>query len=226
MSVGAFIKRRYYEQMGKVGEGNITRLFALPKSRLSVKSLPNLFTLSRLLLCPAISYHCVVGNRQLGFFLFVLACVTDLIDGYAAKKFHATSNLGSLLDPIADKILSLCAFFLLMANGKCPAWFLGLLITVTLLQCLGLSVLKFPAATPKSAFAPLRVGKINTMLQFLWAGILLADICFKNIEVNPTVISLGTLLVGTYQIVVFFRYFFRFRHLLGRYLSLTPSPEL
>lgn len=182
-------------------------------------------TASRIFLCPAIIAGFQHKRFVLGFGLFAFACISDYLDGYFAKRFKATTKLGSLLDPMADKIFSITLFSLLMGQGMCPAWFLGLLIAISLIQCLGLAVLKLPGAGPKSAFNPLRAGKWNTALQFIWMAILIADLCLTKVALPPLFVTAGYLLVGTAQIVVFFRYFYRFRLLLSKHLSLS-GPRL
>jgi cardiolipin synthase (CMP-forming) len=74
---------------------------------------PNIITLFRLFLVPWILYAGL--NQQWGkvFFLFLTAGVSDILDGFLARQFSATSNIGQILDPIADKMLLICSFYLL-----------------------------------------------------------------------------------------------------------------
>jgi cardiolipin synthase len=72
-----------------------------------MKNLPNLITLFRLLLALPIFYLLLNSNILLAFIIAVVAFLSDLVDGYLARKFSATSKLGELLDPFADRILVL-----------------------------------------------------------------------------------------------------------------------
>jgi len=73
----------------------------------------NLLTLSRIFSCCSIIFLLLTSSRWLsnGFSLFFLAGITDYFDGYLARKYNAVSQLGEILDPIADKILILFLLF-------------------------------------------------------------------------------------------------------------------
>lgn len=65
----------------------------------------NLITVLRIILAPIIFFCIFIGDYMISIFLFFLASVSDYLDGYLARKFKAESELGEILDPIADKIL-------------------------------------------------------------------------------------------------------------------------
>ena len=67
--------------------------------------LVNLITVLRIILAPIIFFCIFIGDYKISIFLFFLASVSDYLDGYLARKFKAESELGEILDPIADKIL-------------------------------------------------------------------------------------------------------------------------
>lgn len=68
-------------------------------------TLPNLLTFSRMATSPLLGYWIISGNLRASFGLFVVSGVTDLLDGYIARKFNMQSIVGSILDPMADKVL-------------------------------------------------------------------------------------------------------------------------
>jgi CDP-diacylglycerol--glycerol-3-phosphate 3-phosphatidyltransferase len=71
-------------------------------------NLPNLLTISRIVAIPAIIWLVFIDHyiaRQVAFILYVVACLTDYLDGYLARKMNIVSDLGRMLDPIADKLL-------------------------------------------------------------------------------------------------------------------------
>src|SRR5437899_1641319 len=104
---------------------------------MTFKILPNLLTLLRGLLCPIAAYYFLESRFQIGSALFLFLWATDFFDGFLARKLRAKSPLGSWLDPACDQFCLIVFFSVLMVFEVCPPWFLGLLITVSLLQTLG-----------------------------------------------------------------------------------------
>jgi len=68
-------------------------------------NLPNLITIGRILLVPVIVWAIGSGQMQIAFLVFLIAGVSDGVDGFLAKRLGMTSNLGAHLDPLADKVL-------------------------------------------------------------------------------------------------------------------------
>src|SRR5947208_13977627 len=83
-------------------------------------SLPNLITISRILLVPVFAVLFAVPGapaRIVAFIVFCIAGASDALDGLAARKFNAGSDFGRMLDPIADKVLVAIALMMLVAEG-------------------------------------------------------------------------------------------------------------
>ncbi len=94
-------------------------------------NLPNLLTLSRILLIPVfvVLFSTPTANRSLAAALvFMIAAVTDMVDGYLARRRSEITNLGRLLDPIADKLLILSGLILLVQFQRVAAWVAILII--------------------------------------------------------------------------------------------------
>lgn len=192
-----------------------------------LRHIPNALTVTRLMLCPLIVYFFLTAKYVPGLLLFSAACATDFLDGYLARRFNAGTALGALLDPISDKLFTLSFFSLLMVLGSCPVWFLGLWISVNLLQCLGYFLIKH-GRDPHFRIAPLRIAKWNTSLQFAWIGVVFVDIFLRyrfphNFRFSFLFHFSGYTLLAAMQTVVFFRYFFRFRPVLFPDFR-SPSP--
>ena len=92
-------------------------------------NLPNSLTVSRLVLTVIFVIGFMIGRQgPIGYGIalvtFIMAAVTDFLDGYLARKFNLVTSLGKLLDPIADKVLTASAFIFLCdhENIPCPAW--------------------------------------------------------------------------------------------------------
>ena len=83
-----------------------------------MKSMPNILTILRLLACPILIFLFVYGDYRSTeiwvLLIFVLACLTDFFDGYLARKENLKTNLGKILDPIADKALVVTMFVMLI----------------------------------------------------------------------------------------------------------------
>src|SRR5262245_30649721 len=86
-------------------------------------NLANLFTLARLALVPFIIGDIIHGRHGRALFLFILAAVTDVIDGALARSSSGVTQTGAYLDPIADKCLMSGVFLALGAAGIVPVWF-------------------------------------------------------------------------------------------------------
>lgn len=89
------------------------------------RHLPHLVTVSRGLAGPVVVWLRLSGDDALAFALFVVAMLTDLIDGRLAAAWGADRALGALLDPAADKVLGACAWAALWVSGGCPPWLAG-----------------------------------------------------------------------------------------------------
>ena len=88
-------------------------------------NLPNALTSLRIVLIPflmAVLLASFRGHEWVAFGLFLFATLTDTVDGLLARRTHTITELGQLLDPIADKLLITAAFICLVGSGHVPAW--------------------------------------------------------------------------------------------------------
>jgi len=85
-------------------------------------SIPNLITLGRILLVPIVVWAIASNQMEIAFAVFVVAGVSDAVDGFLAKRFNLGSELGALLDPLADKALLVSIFVTLGIWGAIPRW--------------------------------------------------------------------------------------------------------
>jgi cardiolipin synthase (CMP-forming) len=131
-----------------------------------VRHLPNLICLLRIaLIWPTLSaLH--EGNYDIALLLFTIAAVSDGLDGYLAKRFNWTSELGKVLDPLADKLLLVSMFIVATWSGLVPPWLTAAAVARDVMIGLGALVFHF-------WFGPLRgrptiVSKVNTLLQLCY----------------------------------------------------------
>jgi cardiolipin synthase (CMP-forming) len=130
-------------------------------------TLPNLFTLVRLLLAPVIVG--AIWNRHAfaALAIFAVAAATDVIDGYLARHFGASTASGAFLDPIADKLLLTGVYLALALAGSVPWWLVAVILGRDLLILAASAVAL--AATKLRAFPPSRWGKASTFFQIVTA---------------------------------------------------------
>lgn len=136
-------------------------------------SLPNLITLLRIILVPVIIWLMLTGHIHTAFVAFMIAGISDALDGYLAKRFHMETELGAYLDPLADKMLIVCIFVTLGLQGHLPLWLVIAVVTrdVMIVTAVMLSsVLGHPVK-----IKPLAISKANTTAQIVLAGLVLAD---------------------------------------------------
>ena len=136
-------------------------------------TIPNFITIARLLGVPLVIWLIVAGRYLEALVLFVLAGISDAADGFIAKRFNATSELGAYLDPVADKALLVSVFITLGFKGVLPAWLIILVVSRDLFIIGGL-MMAYMLGSPM-AIRPLWVSKINTVAQILLIGLVLGE---------------------------------------------------
>ena len=102
-----------------------------------MKYVPNILSFIRLAMCPVFIWSFFNCAREIAFLIFALASILDVIDGYIARKFNCISNLGKIIDPVADKALQLSAVLCLTIQGILPLWVMLVLAGKELFTVLG-----------------------------------------------------------------------------------------
>jgi cardiolipin synthase len=136
-------------------------------------TLPNFITIARLLGVPLIVWLMIADRFFEATVLFILAGISDAADGFIAKRFGATSELGAYLDPVADKALLVSVFVTLGFKGILPAWLIVLVVSRDLF-IIGGMLLAYVLSNPM-AVHPLWVSKANTVAQILLIVLVLAE---------------------------------------------------
>lgn len=124
-------------------------------------NLPNKLTLVRIALIPLCLLCWALGWHGVAAALFAAAAITDFLDGYIARKNNIVTTFGKFADPVADKILVLCAMIFLCADGLLPAW----AVAVVAARELMVDGLRMVAAQKGVVIAAGWLGKIKTNLQ-------------------------------------------------------------
>ncbi len=133
---------------------------------------PNGLTVARLVLGPVVLAYLVVGEVRLSFYLFVAAMLTDLYDGYLARRSGRVTEFGKLMDPLADKVLVSLVLvgFLFVGLPYVPTWMVAAVVGRELL-ILGCRTGVFKSG---EGFVTSRIAKLKTAAQMVWiASVLL-----------------------------------------------------
>jgi cardiolipin synthase (CMP-forming) len=139
-----------------------------------VSALPNAITVGRLLAVPVMVWLIVSDRMAAAFWLFVAAGISDGVDGFIAKKFRAESQLGSYLDPLADKVMLVCIYVTLGLEAQLSSWLVILVVFRDALIIGGALLSQLLDHTLR--VKPLYISKVNTVAQIILAAVVLAQI--------------------------------------------------
>jgi len=148
------------------------------------RDIPNLITILRLLLVVPILWLLLQDNYAGALSLFVFAGVSDLVDGFLAKTYGWTTELGGMLDPLADKLLLVGTLLVLGWQGALPAWLVAIAIGRDVI-IISMAVLYHYLIEPFKA-EPLLISKLNTLLQLA----LVTTVIFSKVVVLPEALVL------------------------------------
>ena len=163
-----------------------------------IVTIPNLLTFLRLALIPVFAVTLFYSYNFAALLLFFFAGISDMFDGMIARRFSMESSLGTILDPIADKLLMTVTFVMLTlpnilpVQHRVPFW-----VTASVI---GRDVLIIAVAvainmvTGFRKFKPSLLGKISTVVQLCGVGLILIALVFKFTFYLPTIYTLITLM--------------------------------
>ncbi len=162
-------------------------------------TLPNLLTALRILLVPVFMFLLLLDSpymKLLGVLVFVVASLTDIYDGYHARKYGLTSRLGAFLDPLADKFLITAAFLIYVWEGYLALW----MVLLVLLRDVVVTVLRVYAEWKNKPVITSREAKYKTLSQNVFAYVIMLFILLKEKEFTGEDLSalVGTVLQSQY----------------------------
>jgi CDP-diacylglycerol--glycerol-3-phosphate 3-phosphatidyltransferase len=179
-------------------------------------NLPNLLTLVRIFLVPLLVAALVQQNFQLhwnervlvanDFFaliVFLAAALTDLLDGYLARRWKQVTTVGTLLDPVADKLLISAALISLVQTRLLPGWLVVLIIS----REFAVSGLRSIAAAEGYTIKAGELGKSKMVLQVVGIALVLLSIRWPALRTVAMVTMYGVLLFALASAVEYFRNF-------------------
>lgn len=181
------------------------------KKNNKVFNVPNILTLSRILLLPIF----ILGfylNTKIGLLIslctFILCCITDYLDGYIARAYNQTTELGKILDPMADKILVFISILCILEFDMVSKWAL-IPASINVCRDLIITSLRNTVSTSGGNFKTSYIAKCKTAIQMISISVILL---FNIISINEGII-LGEILLwisATVAIISGIKYFISF----------------
>ena len=140
-------------------------------------NLPNKLTLVRVIMIPFFVIFMLTGlggsaSKWIALVIFIIASLTDLLDGYIARKYNLVTNFGKFMDPLADKLLVCAAMICLVELGRLPAWIVIVIISREFI----ISGFRLIASDNGRVIAASYWGKFKTTFQMLMICLMIADL--------------------------------------------------
>jgi CDP-diacylglycerol--glycerol-3-phosphate 3-phosphatidyltransferase len=158
-----------------------------------IYNIPNILTFSRILIIPVIFFLLFFKEEVYGIYasiFFLLAILTDFIDGYIARKKKLVTNLGIFLDPIADKLLVVTILIMLIPLKRIPAW----VVAIIIFREIFITGLRAIASEKGIVISAGKEGKWKTAFQMF--GIFCLLIYYKHFYINFGYIGLLLIFVS------------------------------
>jgi cardiolipin synthase len=170
-----------------------------------LKFLPNILTTTRLLLSLPLCFLVAKKKMAWAFFILFLAGSTDFMDGAIAREWNLKSQLGSWLDPIADKTLITSLLFTLTFMGVVPFWILGITLGRDLMIALGTLYLFRKKGSLK--VQPLLSGKLSVVFQtlVLWTAMLSTALQFNQRVLS--IVCFISAIISLYSLTAYYKMF-------------------
>lgn len=169
-------------------------------------NLPNKLTIFRVILIPFFVFFLLVPNvvpysNYIAVAIFIVASLTDLLDGKIARKYNLVTNFGKFMDPLADKLLVCSAMICLIQTGQLAAWIVVIIIAREFI----ISGFRLIASDNGIVIAASYWGKFKTTFQMLMVIVLILDIQNQVFQILGTVliyISLALTVISLIDYVV------------------------
>jgi cardiolipin synthase len=165
-----------------------------PRSGLDrIWTIPNLISAARLLLVPAFVWAFLAGQNVLGVVFLVTIGSTDWVDGYVARRFDQVSNLGKLLDPLADRISIVAVLVVFTVRGVLPILLAGILLLRDLLVAVAFPILE---AKGMERIPVNKTGKAATFSIFVGLAALAVELAAPGIGTLAHAVGMAALVLG------------------------------
>ncbi|MCR4607882.1 MAG: CDP-diacylglycerol--glycerol-3-phosphate 3-phosphatidyltransferase [Oscillospiraceae bacterium] len=162
-----------------------------------LKTTANKITMLRVVLVPVFMVLAYSGSLTAAFIVYVVACLSDFVDGYIARHYNQTSDFGKFADPLADKMLVVAALCFFTDKGQMPGW----IVAAVVFREFAVSGLRLSAAVKNRVIAAAWSGKIKTACTMVGLG---AMMLFPKIKAVNTAVSIVILITTLYSGVEYF----------------------
>ena len=184
--------------------------FPLTMEKGAILNFPNRITLLRIAIIPALFFLLLAPgqNGSLAIaILFIVAALTDLLDGYLARKYEIVTVMGKFLDPIADKLIVNTAMILMIPIGRIPAW----IVAIIIIRDFAVDGIRTIASSEGFVIDASNIGKQKTLCQIFAVSALMIHYPFLGVDAHVigTVVLYLALVLSVYSGLDYFLNFYR-----------------
>ena len=166
-------------------------------------NLPNKLTIARVIMIPFFLVFLMTdffeAARYVALAIFIIASLTDMLDGKIARKYNLVTNFGKFMDPLADKLLVCSAMIAFTGMGIMPAWIVIIIIAREFI----ISGFRLIAAEKNVVIAAGMSGKIKTTVQMIMCCLLIARLPFNCMRYVEQVFIYAALVLTVYSLIVY-----------------------
>ena len=166
-------------------------------------NLPNKLTVARVIMIPFFLVFLMTdffeAARYVALAIFIIASLTDMLDGKIARKYNLVTNFGKFMDPLADKLLVCSAMIAFTGMGIMPAWIVIIIIAREFI----ISGFRLIAAEKNVVIAAGMSGKIKTTVQMIMCCLLIARLPFNFMRYVEQVFIYAALVLTVYSLIVY-----------------------
>ena len=166
-------------------------------------NLPNKLTIARVIMIPFFLVFLMTdffeAARYVALSIFIIASLTDMLDGKIARKYNLVTNFGKFMDPLADKLLVCSAMIAFTGMGIMPAWIVIIIIAREFI----ISGFRLIAAEKNVVIAAGMSGKIKTTVQMIMCCLLIARLPFNFMRYVEQVFIYAALVLTIYSLIVY-----------------------
>ena len=165
-------------------------------------NLPNKLTIFRVILIPFFVFFMLApyfpdNGKYIAVAIFIIASLTDMLDGKIARKYNIVTNFGKFMDPLADKLLVCSAMICLVATGQLASWIVIIIISREFI----ISGFRLIAADNGIVIAASYWGKFKTVFQMLMIIVLILDIQNAGFQVLGVILTYVALILTVVSLI-------------------------
>ena len=153
-----------------------------------LKTTANKITVLRIVLIPVWLILAYRGLAVPALIVYIIACLSDLLDGYIARHYNQITNFGKFMDPLADKMLVLAAMCYFVDNGQMPGW----AVAIVLFREFAVSGLRLIAVERQRVIAAAWSGKIKTTCTMIGLCVMMVFGQYRAVSIFVTAVILAT----------------------------------